>query len=321
MPPSEPPSEPPPGLPSGPQPAAQHPAPAAVAMPPARDLWLMGVGVLAVSTAAPLIAAIAAPAVAIAFWRNALGTAAILPVALVRRRAELRALAVRDLRLTGASGVLLAAHFATWVPSLRLTSVASSTALVATQPVFAALIARARGQVVPRRAWWGMALAFAGVVVITGVDVTLSARAMAGDLLALAGACFAAGYVTVGAEVRQRVSTTSYTVLAYGSCAVLLLGLCLGAGLPLAGYSATTWLQLVALTGFAQLLGHSVFNLVLRTTSPTVASLALLFEMPGAAVIAALWLGQVPPAGVLPGAALLLAGVALVVRSRAPLPA
>ena len=83
------------------------------------------------------------------------------------------------------------------------------------------------------------------------------------------------------------MSTTSYTALCYSTAAVALLVACLVGGVQLGGYSSTTWLQLLALTLGAQLLGHSLFNLVLRTTSPTVVSLALLLEVPGAALIAA----------------------------------
>jgi drug/metabolite transporter (DMT)-like permease len=213
------------------------------------------------------------------------------------------------------SGGLLAAHFATWIPSITMTSVASSTALVATQPAWVALIARARGQVVPRRAWLGMLVAFVGVLVITGVDLALSWRALVGDVLALAGAAFAAGYVTVGAQVRREVSTWSYTFVVYATTSVLMLGLCLVTAAPLTGYSPDTWGKLFALTAGAQLLGHTVFNAVLRTTAPIVMSLAILFEMPGAALIAWWWLGQVPPPGVVPGAVLLLVGIAVVVSS------
>jgi drug/metabolite transporter (DMT)-like permease len=46
-----------------------------------------------------------------------------------------------------------------------------------------------------------------------------------------------------------------------------------------------------------------------------VVSLAILLEMPGATLIAAVWLGQVPPWGILPAAALILAGLALVIRA------
>ncbi len=293
--------------------------PSVVGRPAPRDIGLMAVAVAAISTSAPLIAATAAPALAIGFWRNAFGTAAIAPFALTGgRRRELVSLDRREWRLALVAGALLALHFATWVPSLTYTSVASSTALVATQPVWAALIARAGGQLVPGRAWLGMVVAFAGVLTLTGIDLTLSARALFGDLLALAGAVFAAAYVTVGSRVRQTVSTTTYTFVCYGACSVLLLVTCLSGRQQLVGYDANTWVKLVLLTLGAQLLGHSLINVVLQTSSPTVVSLSILFEMPGAALIAAVWLGQHPPWGIIPAALLLLAGVALVVSSSPP---
>jgi len=198
---------------------------------------------------------------------------------------------------------------------VTLTSVASSTALVATQPVWAALLARAAGRQVGRPVWLGILVAVAGAGMVTGADVTLSARAVAGDLLALLGGILAAAYVTAGAAVRVRISTTSYTTVCYSACALLLALACLAAGQPLAGYPAGTWLKLVALTVGAQLLGHSLINLALRSTSPTVVSLAVLFEAPGAALIAAVWLGQLPPVSVLPGIVVLLAGLAIVIRA------
>jgi drug/metabolite transporter (DMT)-like permease len=99
----------------------------AVSRPPASDLWLLVLGVTAVSTSAPLIAATAASGLAIAFWRSAMGAVAITPFALATRRVELRALTRRQVGWCVAAGALLAAHFGTWVPSLSYTSVASAT--------------------------------------------------------------------------------------------------------------------------------------------------------------------------------------------------
>jgi drug/metabolite transporter (DMT)-like permease len=285
-------------------------------MPPRGDLLLMPIGVLAVSTSGPLMAAAAAPALAVAMWRNAFATAAIGPYALLRHRAELAGLTGRERRWALGSGLLLALHFATWTPSVRYTSVASATAIVCAQPVWVALIARATGQDVPRRAWWGIGLSLVSVIVLTGVDFSLESRALIGDLLALLGGVFGALYTVAGAEVRRTVSTTSYTLICYGTAALALLSTCLVSGLQLVGYSGDTWLKLVALTLGAQLLGHSLFNRVLRTTSPTVVSLAILFEVPGAAVIAAVFLGQTPPLAALPAAVLLLLGIAVVISSR-----
>jgi drug/metabolite transporter (DMT)-like permease len=281
------------------------------------DLGLVAVGVLAVSTSGPIIAATAAPALAIAFWRTAFGALATAPLALTGGRLrELAHLTRRERRLIAVAGLLLAAHFATWVPSLDLTSVASSTALVCLQPVWVALLARARGQPVPGRAWTGMAAALAGVLLLTGVDFTVSARALGGDLLALVGGVFAAGYTTVGAQVRRTVSTTAYTAGCYGTCALVLHGTCLVGGQQIVGYDAETWLKLLALTAGAQLLGHSLFNRVIGRIGATTVSMAILLEVPGAAVIAALWLGQTPPLEAIPAAALLLTGIAMVLGAR-----
>jgi drug/metabolite transporter (DMT)-like permease len=278
------------------------------------DVLLVAVAVTAVATSGPLMAATAAPALAIAFWRNALGAGLIVPVALVRARDELRGLQRRERVLALVAGVFLAAHFATWVPSLTYTSVASATALVSTQPVWVALLARAQGVHVSRGVWGGIAVAMAGAVLLTGADVQVSGRALAGDLLAIAGGVFAAGYITAGAAVRRSVSTTTYTALCYSTAALLLLLVCLVGRQPLTGYAAADWLRLVAITLGAQLLGHSLFNVVLRSMSPTVVSMTILLEIPGAALIAALFLGQRPPLLALPAAALLLAGLALVIR-------
>jgi drug/metabolite transporter (DMT)-like permease len=202
------------------------------------------------------------------------------------------------------------------VPSLTYTTVASATALVATQPIFNGLLARAQGHEIPTRAWIGIGVAVAGAVALTGADFSVSSRALAGDGLAIAGGALAACYVAVGGEVRRSVSTTAYTTICYGTAAVLLLGVCLVARFDLTGYDSKTWLQLAALTIGPQLLGHSIINRVLRTTPPTVVSLAILLEVPGAVFVAWLALHQHLSAMAVPGLALLLIGLAVVISGR-----
>ncbi len=286
-----------------------------VTRPTRGDAALMSIALMAVSTSGPLMAATAAPALAIAFWRNALASGILVPAALLTARDELRGLDARERRLALLAGVFLALHFATWVPSLTYTSVASATALVATQPVWAAIIARVQGADVGRRVWVGIAVAVAGGVLLTGADVQVSGRALAGDVLAIAGGAFAALYMSAGSEVRRSVSTTTYTAVCYSATALLLLVVCLVGRQSLAGYDGATWLKLLAITGGAQLLGHSLLNVVLRSLSPTVVSLSLLLEIPGAALIAAVFLGQRPSLLAVPAAALLIAGLALVIRA------
>jgi drug/metabolite transporter (DMT)-like permease len=284
--------------------------------PPPVDLVLLGVAVLAVSTSAPLIRGADAPSLAIAFWRTVLALPVVGLLAVLSGRAAMRALGDRTSRRRAiAAGGLLAAHFATWVPSVSFTSVASSTALVATQPVWAALIARWRGERVPRGAWAGIAVAMAGAVLLSGVDLSISTRALFGDLLAIVGGILAAAYVTVGADARRTLSTGVYTLVCYACASIALLAVCLVGGQSLSGYDGHTWLVLLALTLGPQLLGHTVLNRVLGTTSPTLVSVAILFEIVGAAILAWVFFDEVPPLSALPAGVLIATGIVLVVRA------
>lgn len=74
--------------------------------------------------------------------------------------------------------------------------------------------------------------------------------------------------------------------------------------------------MLVAVTVGPQLLGHSVFNRVLKSVSSTVVSLVILFEIPGAALLAWVWLDQELPWLAVPALVLLLGGLGLVVSAR-----
>jgi drug/metabolite transporter (DMT)-like permease len=92
---------------------------------------------------------------------------------------------------------------------------------------------------------------------------------------------------------------------------------CVVGGQPLAGYAAADWVRIAAITVFGQLIGHSLFNLVLRSISPTIVSLCSLFTVPLAAIIAAVALSETPPAAAVPAMILLVAGTALVINARA----
>ena len=211
--------------------------------------------------------------------------------------------------------MLLALHFATWVPSLRYTSVASATAIVATQPVWVALIARAAGHDVPRRAWLGIAVSLVAVVVLTGVDFSLEPRALIGDLLALLGGVFAAFYTVAGAEVRRTVTTTTYTALCYSTAAVVLLVACLVGGVDLWGFSGRTWLQLLALTArrpAAGALGVQ-HGAAFDQRHGGVAGAAA--GDPRSGTDRGCGLGQTPPLAALPAAVLLLVGLGIVVSA------
>jgi len=296
------------------------PPPAPVLHRPAGlDLLLLAVGVLGVSVAAPVAGATLAPALAVAFWRTAAGAVFYLPAGvrgLRARRAAVGPLSRGTVRAVLWSGALLGLHFMLWIPSLRLTSVTASTALVTTTPLWVVLIQRLRGRPVSRRVLTGVLVAFGGVVLVTGVDATVSATALLGDAMALAGGAAAAGYSLTAETARREMSTSSYSAVANSVCAVLTLVVCLSLGVQLLGFSARTWTEIAVIAVCSQIVGHALLNRAILRAGATTVTLAILLETPTASLIAWLWLGDVPPLLVLPGAVLVLAGLAVVVTAR-----
>ncbi len=292
------------------------PEPRTVTPPPA-SLLLLVVGVVGVSLSGPLMAAATAvPALAMSLWRTGLGAAAMSVLGAATLRADLRRMSRQDVVRCCFSGSMLALHFATWTTSLKYTSVASATAIVCLQVAWVVLLARLSGNTIGRAVWLGLLVSFAGVLVVSGVDFSVSTEALTGDALALLGGMFAAVYTVVGSRVRERLATTTYTLVCYGTSALLLLVACAVGRVQVWGFDAKSWALILGVTVAAQILGHSVFNHLLATLSPTLVSMTLLLEVPGAALLAAVFLGQAPPVAVYAGLALICAGLAIVVASR-----
>ncbi|MSW14731.1 MAG: EamA family transporter [Actinobacteria bacterium] len=276
--------------------------------PPAgRDIVLLTLGVIGIGTSGPVIALSTMPVPSLIFWRNLGGALTMLPFAL--RLQQWKTIAQRRaISLSALAGLLLASHFICFFAAMRLTSVAAGVAITTMQPVFAAIYLRFKGGHIPRRAWVGMVIAFASVLLITGVDLQLSVRAFAGDLLALVGAGLSAGYVLVGSQAQKSLATSTYTTVCYFTCALSVLPVSLILGFELFNFSAREWWLVLALIGGAQLLGHTMFNLSLKRVSPAVVSLVVFFEVPVSALLAVWWMNQTPPSGTIPGIIGLLIG-------------
>jgi drug/metabolite transporter (DMT)-like permease len=284
------------------------------------NFFLAALGVLGVASSGPLIAATlgatSVSALAIAFWRNAIGAAVMSAPVLVRQPRQFGRVTGSEFRWSLAAAVALALHFACFVTSLQLTSVAAATALVCLQSGWIAVFQLFRGV---RHSWQvltGLGLAFAGVVAITGFDMGSSPAAVAGDLLAVAGGMLAGMYTLAGGKARQTMGTGVYTTLCYGMCAAVVAVLALITRQPLAGFDATGWLGILAITVCAQLVGHTAFNHLLATMSPLLVSMIILLEIPGAALLAAAFLGETLPAGTYAGLGMILVGLAVVVAGQ-----
>jgi drug/metabolite transporter (DMT)-like permease len=268
-------------------------------------LLATGVGVASVSGILIRYAEDAGP-LAISFWRCAAGAALLLPFAL----SELREMKPKDYVMPAVAGAFLALHFATWITSLEMTTIAASVLLVSMTPVFTAGASRVLfGERIGARGWGGVALALAGTVLIVGTD--LGGSSATGNLLALAGGAMAAGYVMAGSESRKTLGILPYAVVTYSISGVLLLPPVLIDGQSLGGYDDGTWLALAAIVIGPQLLGHTVINLVLKDIDATTVSVSIMAEPIIASALAYLLFSETPSALIYPGGAAILLGIYL----------
>ena len=277
------------------------------AMPARPDLIRLGIGIIGIGTSGPLIALSTMPVLTLIFWRNLGGSLMTLPFALRHSRDK------SGVKWAIIAGVVLALHFVGFFLAMRMTSVAAGTALVALQPIFAALFVKLSGGHIPSTTWLGMIVSFIGVAMVSGVDLQISYWSFLGDLAAIVSAALAAAYVMAGSRAQRTLETTTYTTICYFICSMTALPMALIAGNQIFSFDAKEWWILLGLILGAQLLGHSMFNSALKRVSPAIVSLIVFFEVPVSAILAAWWLGQKPPLGIIPGIVLILAGCVLVV--------
>jgi len=293
---------------------------------------ILGIGIAAVSTAAIFIrfAQNEAPSLVIAAGRLGLATLFLAPFSLKRSINEFQGLSAVSRRGIFLAGFFLALHFAAWIKSLELTSVASSVVLVTTTPLWVALLSPlVLGERLNRGVWAGLSLAMSGGVLV-GLSQTCQfsqsgfscamifdmgeGRALLGNFLALMAAWASAAYMLAGRRVRPHLSLSAYIFMVYGIAAFLLFVFMALNGNSLLGFSLQTYGFILLLALIPQLLGHTSFNWALRYVPATFVALALLGEPIGTTILAVIFLSESPGLGEVIGGVMILGGIYLATK-------
>lgn len=281
----------------------------------------LALGLFGVSWSAVLVRLAEAPAPSVAFWRLVFSVAILVPFLLASgQHRQLRGLGAGEGLLLAGAGAALGAHLTVWFLSLEYTSVASSTVLVTSHPIFVGLLSAVWLGEAPRRAEWaGIVLAVAGAAVVGWGDLLAGPDPLLGDLMAVSGAALVALYFVLGRRLRSRLGLWGYVFPVYAGAAAVAGLLALGTGSPLAGWGLPTWGLLAAMAVGPMLLGHTSFNWALEHVRAYVVSVVVLLEPVGATLLAVLVLGrgEVPGPRTLVGGAAVLAGLWLSLRARA----
>ncbi|MHA2256075.1 MAG: DMT family transporter [Candidatus Heimdallarchaeaceae archaeon] len=215
------------------------------------------------------------------------------------------------------AGLLLAIHFATWFISLDYVSVAISTTLVDTVPIFLAIFGfvffKEKVNII---GVIGIIVAFGGGALLafaSPANNDLQSNLILGIGLSLIGALTVTFYFLIGKKILQDSPLWPYFAFVNLSSALFLFIYCLikGYRTELFQYSAFVYLLLVIAALAPSLIGHATYNYSLRNLPAFVVGVAILGEPIGATILGVIMLDQRPELITILYAGIILVGIVL----------
>ena len=280
-----------------------------------RQYLILGVGIIAISSASILIKLCAAPSMVIAMYRLAFASLFFITTAGVKKNNPLQDFHKKDLGLAFFSALFLCVHFAAWITSLSYTSVASSVVLVSTSPVFVAIgsiffLKEKPGKLLI----WGIAITLIGAVILSYRELGVGKNSLFGNALALAGAIGIAGHYLIGKVLRARIDTFSYVTVVYSITALFLILISGFLRNSFFDYNANTYLLFFLIAFVPQVIGHTTLNWALKLFSAATVAVITLSEPIGASILAFFLLGEKINGMQCLGGLVILTGVAFALR-------
>ncbi|MGC8721893.1 MAG: DMT family transporter [Caldisericaceae bacterium] len=272
-------------------------------------LSILLLGMISVGTASILIKLCNASPIVIATYRMFLSALMVLPVFLLKGLLEARE-KKSQIKDFIPLGILISAHFILWIYSLSYTSVASSTVLVTTNPmfvpIFSFLIYKERTN---KRLLLGILIAITGSILIALAAKNSGISRNFGNLLALLGAVAVSLYLTIGKRVRSNFSLISYIFFVYSFAGIILLAVAVITRQNLFIHSSKTYLLLFLIALIPQVIGHTAYNWALKYLSASFIAISILGEPIFATIFAFFILKEVPSILEIIGAILIMAGI------------
>jgi DME family drug/metabolite transporter len=250
--------------------------------------------------------------IGLAFWR-CLATCLVLGLYLLATDRERLRVSRSDLPwLAGMGGLAIGPFQALWIMSALVNGAAVSTVIGANAPVIVTLLAWVFWHEPLRwRKWAAIGLALLGTLAVASPFITGGARITPGGLALALGAATAYAMITLFTKpLAGRHSPATTLTYAFGFAALALLPFQIGRPLP-RGATPDAWAAFAALIGLTTIAGYASYTLGLRRLPASVASIIAMVEVPCAAVLAGLFLGERLAAVQWLGALAVMGGVAI----------
>lgn len=266
------------------------------------------ISIIAISFSAIFVKWSDAPASILSMYRMWLASILMLPI-VWKNRAEFQKITKRDWSFLIFSGLFLALHFALWFGSLKLTTVASSTIILALQPIISLI----GGFLLFKEKTTTSAIATMGIAIIGAMmigwgDFGLSGKAILGDLLSFFSVIAVVGYLLIGQTIVKKISHWIYSFSVFFIAAIALSIYNIATGTAFTGYPAQEW-GIFLLLAIVPTISHVINNWLLNYVNATTISMSILGEPVGATILAFFLLGERLVGGQIAGGLLVLLGV------------
>ncbi|MBO1626042.1 DMT family transporter [Bacillus arachidis] len=270
----------------------------------------LAVSIIAISFAAVFVKMSSAPSSILSMYRLWIIVILMLPI-VWKKREEFRRIQARDWCFLIGSGFFLALHFLLWFASLKFTTVASSTIILALQPIvslvggFFLFKERTTSSAIAT-----MGIAILGVMCIGWGDLGLSEQAVIGDILSFLSVIAVVGYLFIGQTTVKKVShwIYSFTVFAFAGLFIAIYNVVMS--VPFTGYSTWDW-WIFILLAIVPTASHMINNWLLNYVNATTISMSILGEPVGASILAFFLLGEKLNVMQVIGSVLVLCGVSI----------
>ncbi|MEZ4666668.1 MAG: DMT family transporter [Anaerolineae bacterium] len=248
-------------------------------------------------------------------FRLILGALIVTPFVIRNYRSSLRQLNKSDLVMMIVAGFLLSMHLLAGFAALEHTSVLISNVIGSTLTIWVALMeVYLLGVQLGRFVWIALGVTLIGglIIALTGNNQSLGDNPSLGNLLALMAALAGAAYAISGRQSRSKIPFLVYVWLLFGFGGIFSLVVVAITHGSFVGHTANGYLAIIMLTLSAQLVGHSIYNYVLRRLPATLVSVSSQIGTVISAVLAFLLLKEIPGAWQLLGSAIIIGGITLV---------
>ncbi|WP_019240283.1 MULTISPECIES: DMT family transporter [Bacillus] len=268
------------------------------------------ISIIAISFSAIFVKWSDAPASILSMYRMWLASILMLPIIWIKRE-EFKKITKKDFIFLFFSGIFLAFHFLLWFGSLKLTTVASSTIILALQPIVSLIggyfLFKERTTL---SALLTMGIAIIGAMMIGWGDLGLSKDAIIGDLLSFFSVIAVVGYLLIGQSIIKKVSHWIYSFCVFLFAAIVLSIYNIFAGISFTGYEAREW-GIFFLLAIVPTISHVINNWLLNYVNATTISMSILGEPVGASLLAVILLGEQLVGWQIAGGLFVLVGVFL----------